>query len=150
MVCGLMSRVQHTVCSVERDVGFFPGIWEKSLGTWHNGAPVVPRLQLIHQQYCLLGEKLQFSHYISRLYFDCQVFSGLRSSASCLLFLFFSSVSSLSSFASSCLTGRVLERDKTHSLEEGLNYCHRCPTKSALSCFSPLWVTLNVPDCHSL
>lgn len=150
MVCGLMSRVRHTVRSVERDVGFFSrDLREKfrDMAQWGpSGASVATYTSTILSAQ---REIAIFPLYIPTVFWLSSVLGPQILSKLPTLF-FFSSVSSLSSFASSCLTGRVLERDKTDSLEEGLNYCHRCPTKLALSCFSPLWVTLNVSDCHSL
>lgn len=91
------SRVLHTVCSVEKGCGVFflpGGLREKFRGTWHKRRGWGP------SQWCLGcnlhtdNTVLQFSHHIFRLYFDCQVFSSLRSSASCCCsfpfsFLFF-------------------------------------------------------------
>lgn len=39
---------------------------------------------------------------------------------------------------------RVLEADKTVWKDEDYNYCHRCPTKRALQCFSSPCLSLNV------
>lgn len=39
---------------------------------------------------------------------------------------------------------RVLEADKTVWKDENYNYCHRCPTKTALRCFSSPCLSPNV------
>lgn len=39
---------------------------------------------------------------------------------------------------------RLLEADKTVWKDEDYNYCHRCPTKRALQCFSSPCLSLNV------
>lgn len=39
---------------------------------------------------------------------------------------------------------RVLEADKTVWKDENYNYCHRCPTKTALRCFSSPFLSPNV------
>lgn len=42
---------------------------------------------------------------------------------------------------------KVLEPDKTVWKDEDYNYCHRCPTKPALRCFSSLCLSPNVTSC---
>lgn len=43
---------------------------------------------------------------------------------------------------------KVLEPDKTVWKDEDYNYCHRCPTKPALRCFSSLCLSSNVTSCR--
>lgn len=166
-----MSHVfQHIYCSLERDV-VLKDLW-KNLRTWHNGVTSVPWYNLYiiinnifpSEKGNILRRTLQFSYFIFHFHF---VGGELRVRSPSVhvpqitstLTPFTLSIFSLSSYASSSLSCVMSEKYqgmrrseiRQDSLgDEDFNYCHRCHTKTALHCFSTLWVSVNVSACHNL
>lgn len=149
-----MSHVfQHTMRSLERDV-VLKDLW-KNFKTWHNGVTAVPwyNLYITINNIFLSEKKLQFSYSIFILIAICSRSTDHQHTNYVYTTNIFSQfICLIQSFKCQqnikAWRGSGIRQDSLG--DEDLNYCHRCPTKTALCCFSSLCLFVNVSECHNL